>query len=183
MSENHVTFSLIHKWTKKYGEITDELSMTSATTHGGDWSISTPDWQVASRSSEVNFTKHYMLLYLFTGGRVRWARDPRHWWTLPRLCHARPAQDVLRNWFVLLLRQHMFCFCLISKLLDVQCYDGVTGRRRKFSVSCTCYSQSQTELCSQLIRFTRADGRCLTQAASRSVSPVQPPYQAPTLGE
>jgi len=44
MSENHFTFSLIHKQTltKKYGEISDELPMTSAMTSCADWLNSTP---------------------------------------------------------------------------------------------------------------------------------------------
>jgi len=42
MNENHFTFSLIHKQTKKYGEISDELPMTSAMTSCADWLNSTP---------------------------------------------------------------------------------------------------------------------------------------------
>ena len=42
MSENHFTFSLIHKQTKKCGEIGDELPMTSAMTSCADWLNSTP---------------------------------------------------------------------------------------------------------------------------------------------
>jgi len=37
MSENHLTFSLIQKYTNKYGEISDQSAMTSAMTRFGDW--------------------------------------------------------------------------------------------------------------------------------------------------
>ena len=42
MSENHFTFSLIQKYTKTYGEISDEPSMTSTMTICSDWLIATP---------------------------------------------------------------------------------------------------------------------------------------------
>jgi len=43
MSENHFTFSLIQKETKKYGEISDELPMTSTMMCSCDWLNSTSD--------------------------------------------------------------------------------------------------------------------------------------------
>jgi len=43
MSKNHFTLLVIQKQTKKYGEISDMSSMTSAMTRGDDWLNSTPD--------------------------------------------------------------------------------------------------------------------------------------------
>jgi len=43
MSENHFTFLLIQKYTKKYGKISDEPpTTTSVMTSCGDWLNSTP---------------------------------------------------------------------------------------------------------------------------------------------